>query len=72
MPSHWEVNRLKHIACVKPSNVDKKTVEAQQPVRLCNYVDVYKNEYITPEIAFMHATATPNRVSFSLCGQAMC
>ena len=35
------------LAAVRPSNVDKKSVEGEKAVRLCNYVDVYKNDYIT-------------------------
>lgn len=63
IPSHWSVMRLKHIAAVRPSNVDKKTVEGQEPVRLCNYVDVYKNEVITPDMDFMRASATPAQIT---------
>jgi len=62
IPSHWSMMRLKHIAAVRPSNVDKKTVEGQVAVRLCNYVDVYKNESITAEFDFMQASATPAQV----------
>ena len=32
------------------------------PVRLCNYVDVYKNDRITQAITFMNATATRDEV----------
>jgi type I restriction enzyme S subunit len=39
------------------SNIDKHTVEGEVPVRLCNYVDVYKNERITENTNFMKATA---------------
>ena len=67
VPSHWKVMRLKSLASVQLSNVDKKSVEDQVPVRLCNYVDVYYNEHVTVEIDFMNATATPDQVSrFSL------
>ena len=41
IPAHWEMRRLKAIASVQLSNVDKKSVEGQESVRLCNYVDVY-------------------------------
>jgi len=58
MPEGWEVRKLKHIALVKPSNVDKKTVEGEHPVRLCNYVDVYYNDYITSDLDLMKATAS--------------
>ncbi len=40
------------------SNVDKHTVEGEVPVRLCNYVDVYKNDVIHGGMNFMWATAT--------------
>jgi type I restriction enzyme S subunit len=62
IPAHWKRKRLKRIAAVRPSNVDKKTVEGQEPVRLCNYVDVYKNDYITADLDFMAASATPAQV----------
>lgn len=62
VPSHWGVNRLKEICSLRPSNVDKLTVEGQVPVRLCNYVDVYKNERITSSIEFMDATATEEQI----------
>ena len=47
IPAHWAVRRLKTIASVQLSNVDKKSVEGQESVRLCNYTDVYYNERIT-------------------------
>lgn len=50
--------RLKYLANVVVSNVDKKSSEAEQPVRLCNYTDVYYNERITGSLDFMIATAT--------------
>ena len=67
IPSHWKVMRLKSLANVQLSNVDKKSVDDQVSVRLCNYVDVYYNEHVTAQIDFMNATATPNQVRrFSL------
>jgi type I restriction enzyme S subunit len=50
--------RLKHVAEVRVSNVDKKTVDGEMPVKLCNYTDVYYNERITAEMDFMEATAS--------------
>ena len=61
-PSHWKMCRLKDVATVRPSNVDKKTVEGEKAVRLCNYVDVYKNDYITDALDFMPATATASQI----------
>lgn len=57
LPLDWEATRLDDVADVLFSNVDKHTIEGEVPVRLCNYVDVYKNERITDRIDFMEATA---------------
>ena len=57
IPSHWEAKRLKTMASVQLSNVDKKTEEGQPPVQLCNYVDVYYNDTITADLEFMSASA---------------
>jgi type I restriction enzyme S subunit len=62
IPSHWKVKKLKFLAAVQPSNVDKKTVEGEEPVLLCNYTDVYKNEYIDSRLDFMRATATNDEI----------
>jgi type I restriction enzyme S subunit len=62
IPAHWEVKRLKTVASAQLSNVDKKSLQGQEPVSLCNYVDVYYNERITPNPDFMRATATPEQI----------
>jgi type I restriction enzyme S subunit len=62
VPKHWDVFRLKHIAVIQLSNVDKHTVEGQQEILLCNYTDVYNNEKITSQIDFMKATATNEQI----------
>ena len=67
IPTHWDVKRLKVLATVQLSGIDKKSVEGQDVVRLCNYLDVYYNEKIGSRIGFMSATATPEQVRrFSL------
>lgn len=58
VPSHWRVSRLRNMADMRVSNVDKHSRDSETRVRLCNYVDVYHNERITPGLPFMHATAT--------------
>ena len=58
MPQHWEVRRLRTMVEMRVSNVDKHTKEEELPVRLCNYLDVYKNDRITQGLPFMAATAT--------------
>ena len=62
VPSHWEVRRLQTVADMRVSNVDKHTMEDEFPVRLCNYVDVYKNDRITPTMPFMAATASGDEI----------
>jgi len=63
VPEHWEVKRLKRIATAFPSNVDKKSYEGEQVVRLCNYTDVYYNEQIVEGMDFMVATASEDQIS---------
>lgn len=62
IPEHWEVKKLKYVARVQSSNVDKKTNEDEKPVLLCNYIDVYKNEFIDHSINFMEATAKEKEI----------
>lgn len=67
VPEHWDVMRLRHAASFKNSNVDKKTYDGQESVSLCNYTDVYYNEFITSDLPFMQATASaPEVKQFSL------
>ena len=58
----WEVAPLGFVADVRPSGVDKLSVEGEIPVRLCNYVDVYYANTITEDRDFMVATATLDEV----------
>ena len=58
VPKHWEVRRMRNVADMRVSNVDKHAREGEETVRRCNYVDVYKNDYIDDRIEFMKATST--------------
>ena len=62
IPAGWEVKRLKEIATIQMSNVDKKSVEGEQPVELCNYTDVYYRDRISSDIDFMKATAPREQI----------
>jgi type I restriction enzyme S subunit len=62
VPSHWTLTRQKNIVKMLVSNVDKHTNEGEMPVRLCNYVDVYKNDRITESLKFMKASAKPDEI----------
>ena len=67
VPAHWAVKRLRHVASFKNSNVDKKSYDDQEAVSLCNYTDVYYNEFITPDLPFMQASASVAEIEqFSL------
>jgi type I restriction enzyme, S subunit len=62
IPEHWEEIKLKYMAYVKSSNVDKKIEEDEQEVLLCNYTDVYYNDTIDSNIEFMKATAKSEEI----------
>jgi type I restriction enzyme S subunit len=62
VPAHWEIQRQRSVAKLIVSNVDKHVVNDEVPVRLCNYVDVYKNDHITDRIRFMRATASEKEI----------
>ena len=57
--------RLKDIATVEISGVDKKVKESEMTVRLCNFTDVYYNWAITrgKHDSFMTATASQKEIS---------
>ncbi|MYH80299.1 hypothetical protein F4141_06285, partial [Candidatus Poribacteria bacterium] len=44
IPAHWKIKKLKYIAKILPSNVDKHIYPDEIQVRLCNYTDVYYND----------------------------
>jgi len=54
--------RLKMLADVRVSNVDKKSADGEPEVRLCNYTDVYYQDRITGNLEFMSATAPPHQI----------
>lgn len=61
--SEWTLAKLADVADIRFSNVDKKTTPGEPSVRLCNYMDVYGNDYITADLPFMVATASPNEIT---------
>jgi type I restriction enzyme S subunit len=54
--------QLKRLADIRFSSVDKHTDAGEEPVRLCNYVDVFKNDRITDDLEFMQGTATTDEI----------
>ena len=57
LPPGWKLEKLKFFASVRNSNVDKIISDDEEPVRLCNYTDVYYNDRITPDLHFMEGSA---------------
>lgn len=58
----WRKVKLGDACKVITSPVDKKTVDGELPVKLCNYTDVYYNNAIDSRISFMTATAKPQEI----------
>jgi len=63
IPEGWEVKKLRYLANCFPSNIDKHSKVNEIEVRLCNYTDVYKNDYITDDMNLMVATATSDQIN---------
>ena len=67
--------KLKDLANVYISSVDKKAFEHELPVKLCNFTDVYYNWQLDnfDSFGFMKATATPDEISqYSLKANDVC
>lgn len=63
LPATWRWQPLDSLSRVKVSTVDKKSYPDEVPVRLCNYTDVYYQDVITSDLAFMEATASAEQIS---------
>ncbi len=61
-PKEWRIRRLSDVAEIQVSYVDKKSKPSEQPVRLCNYMDVFNNDYIYDQMDFMEASATESEI----------
>jgi len=57
-PQGWREVPLGSVTDVRFSSVDKLTYGSEEPIRLCNYIEVYQNDYITADLEFMRASAT--------------
>ena len=62
IPTGWSKAVLSDVVDIVLSSVDKKTVDGETPVRLCNYTDVYYNQFIRTGMTFMEATATEREI----------
>lgn len=73
MSATWPSRRLRDVADIRVSSVDKKAHPSETAVKLCNYLDVYTNEYITSQLNFMEGSASTSEVErFGLnCGDVV-
>ena len=63
----WRKVKLEEIVNIFASNVDKVIDPTETSVRLCNYLDVYNNFYITNNLKFMIGSANEREIKkFSL------
>ena len=62
--------KLVEIAKIEISGVDKKIIDGELPVRLCNFVDVYYNWAITKEKAKSFMVASAKQTEIDKCSIA--
>jgi len=69
----WPTRKLRDLADIRVSNVDKKVQPNEKAVNLCNYLDVYSNEYVSNRIQFMEGSASTAEIDrFGLnCGDVI-
>lgn len=63
IPHHWESKPLKAVANYLVRNVDKVPQDGEEPVRLCNYTDVNKSDFIFSEMELMRTTASKAEIA---------
>ena len=54
---------LGDVVTLQLSSVDKKSKASERAVQLCNYMDVYANNFIQRDMDFMAATATDREIT---------
>ncbi len=62
MRDEWGRAALGDIATIALSGVDKHIVPGEVGVRLCNYLDVYRNRRLTAQVEFSPGSATPSEI----------
>jgi type I restriction enzyme S subunit len=50
IPESWVIGKLKHNTELRISSIDKHIYDYEREVIVCNYTDVYYNEFITNEL----------------------
>ena len=57
----WEVKRLSDLGEISGAGVDKKIRQGESPVRLLNYMDVYKKDFLKSDDFWHEVTARPEQ-----------
>jgi type I restriction enzyme, S subunit len=63
IPQHWEITRLKNVASLRVSTVDKHVFDDELKVSVCHYVQVYYNRRITNAVAFVEGSVKPSEAA---------
>ena len=63
MARDFKTAQMSELVDLTLSSVDKKSKIGEQEVRLCNYMDVYNNNFIDGNLNFMVATASEREVA---------
>jgi type I restriction enzyme S subunit len=59
IPEGWKIGKLKHNSELNISSVDKHIFEDEIRVLVCNYTDVYYNEFISNNLELRIGSCTP-------------
>lgn len=65
LPHGWRDVVLGDLGEFSTSSVDKKVNTAELPVRLVNYMDVYRSPYLTSQLDYMQVTASRPEIAKS-------
>lgn len=63
MAEAWKEGALGDAAAVALSGIDKHIIPGETSVRLCNYLDVYRNRRLTRDMEFERGSATPGEIA---------
>ena len=67
IPADWSIKKLKYLANIDFSTVDRHTYKEEKTVYICHYPDVYKNEYINKKTKLPTGTCNDSEfVKFAL------
>lgn len=61
-PEGVELREINDVALISGAGVDKKTRGNEKPIKLLNYMDVYRNRYIDMSVPKMEVTASINKI----------